>query len=582
MQELLDDPAKVNLYQAVIYVCRYSVSVMDQQTITTYETGAKSFCAQYRAQTPTELYDVIKGFFHRHGETADIGCGCGRDSTWMSAAGFRTTGYDASSMMVDYARTYYPTQSFQCDSLPALASIAAGQYANILCSAVLMHLLREDLITAVINLARILQSEGRLVLTYRESHGSDEREEDGRLFTAIPMGKLMLLLESAGFRIVSVSKQQDSARPEVQWSVILAEKGPADHARGLERIQRILVQDAKVATYKLALVRAFCKISRTQAHIVHWGQDVVYVPMWSVAVQWLIYYWPLLTSRDFIAQIRGESSVSTMPIAFRGTIMDLSTRFGAQGLWSILQDMDGNAEFYFPALKKIAQTIEKGPVTYAGTKQDAVFHFSKTNPGKINNPTINLLGWIGVPENIWLDICRFNHWIEDSVIMRWCELSALMNPVKTVDQFVPYLLSTPGDERDTSIIRSILLTNNHPIECVWTGKALAGKYHVDHVIPYSVWGNNDYWNLLPCQDKVNSQKSDSLPTHSLIHARTDSIVQYWQFYRKNLPNRFDIQISRSLGCVPGEAGWERAALAGLQETIQRIEATRGLAFWQPR
>jgi len=555
---------------------------MDKETIATYNNDSNKFCLHYRTQTPTEMYDAIKGFFHHRGETADIGCGSGRDTYWMSESGYNSTGYDASNNMLECARTSYPKQEYQLDSLPNLSSIASNRYTNILCSGVLMHLRREDMITAVINLARILESDGRLILSYRESRDLNEREADGRLYIVIPMGKLILLLESAGFRIVTTSKQKDTLRPEVQWLVIVAEKGPYDHSRGLERIQKILVQDAKVATYKLALVRALCKISRTQSHIVQWEQDIVYVPMWSVAVQWLIYYWPLLTAQDFIAQIRGESLICGKPIAFRETIQELSTLFGPQQLWYILQDMDGNAQKYFPALRKIAQTIEKGPVTYAGTKRAPIFKFYKKYHGTVIDPIFDSLGWIGVPESIWLDICRFNHWIEDSVIMRWGELSASMNPGKTIDQIIPYLLSTPGDERDTSIIRSMLLRNNLPMECVWTGKALAGKFHVDHVIPYSVWGNNDYWNLLPCQDKINSQKSDSLPTHALIRERTDCIVYYWHYYRKHFTNRFDIQISRSLGCIPGKVGWERAALAGLQEIIQRIEATRGLEFWQPR
>jgi len=109
---------------------------MDRQTIASYEKNAEKFCLQYHTQAPTELYDTVKGFFHSHGETADIGCGSGRDVCWMSHAGFRATGYDASTKMLEYARAVYPENTFVTDALPNLASLASNHYSNILCSAV--------------------------------------------------------------------------------------------------------------------------------------------------------------------------------------------------------------------------------------------------------------------------------------------------------------------------------------------------------------------------------------------------------------------------------------------------------------
>lgn len=77
--------------------------------------------------------------------------------------------------------------------------------SDVLYSGMLMYLKREDLITAVINLARILTTSGRFVLSFRGSQGRNEREEDRRLFTAIPAGRLVRLLESAGFRVVALA-----------------------------------------------------------------------------------------------------------------------------------------------------------------------------------------------------------------------------------------------------------------------------------------------------------------------------------------------------------------------------------------
>jgi len=143
--------------------------------------------------------------------------------TWLESEGFDAVGFDASVAMLEQARGAFPDGEFVREALPDLKSVDSDAFDNVLCSATLMHLRREDLNGCVINLARVLRPAGRLILTYRDSREGDEREADGRLFTAIPVGKLVLLLESAGFPVVDTRRQDDSVRPDVKWSVVIAE-----------------------------------------------------------------------------------------------------------------------------------------------------------------------------------------------------------------------------------------------------------------------------------------------------------------------------------------------------------------------
>jgi SAM-dependent methyltransferase len=330
---------------------------MDASTIAAYDAHANDFAVRMRHVAPESIFAGLPGIFHPGAPTADIGCGSGRDVAWLRGLGYQVVGYDASEGMLRQARAAFPGINVRRDGLPELASIPDGAYTNVLCSAVLMHLPREDLITAAINLARILAPGGRLYLTYRGSRGVSEREEDGRLFTAIPVGKLVLLLESAGFQVLVQSTQPDSARPDVRWTAIAAEKSPLHVARGLDRIQRILAQDRKVATYKLALVRGLCAIGRTEPYVVRWGDEEVYVPLRSLAARWLAYYWPLVNGPDFIAQSRGEVPGSQKPIAFRATLQSLAERYGRDGLYAALRDLEEHPERLRASLRKIAETI---------------------------------------------------------------------------------------------------------------------------------------------------------------------------------------------------------------------------------
>lgn len=50
-----------------------------------------------------------------------------------------------------------------------------------------------------------------------------------------------------------------------------------------------------------------------------------------VAQKWLEFYWPIVALEDFIPQIRGESSDSASPIAFRRLLKKLICRFQSKG-----------------------------------------------------------------------------------------------------------------------------------------------------------------------------------------------------------------------------------------------------------
>lgn len=550
---------------------------MDQRTLQVYEAAAAVLAATYRAVSPGRLHQLITTYFHTGGASADIGCGSGRDAAWLAAGGYPAVGWDASEGMLSEARRAFPSLRFAHAALPDLEPVPSEAYDNVLCNAALMHVSREDLITAVLNLARILRPGGRLLVSVRGSRTESEREADGRLFTELPPGKLALLMESAGLQVIYREQMPDTTRPEVSWWVLVAERNPESASSGLERVQRVLMHDKKDATYKLALLRALCAISRTQSHLARWGDGRVLVPLGPIAVHWLRYYWPFVTHQTFVAQKRGERP-SGVRIAFRGDIAALATRYTSGGLVALLDDMDEQPEQFFPVLRKIADTVRVGPVQYAGTVGPRLF---RHHPGPSRGGLEERFGWVEVPEAVWLDISRFDHWIEDSLILRWAHLTAEMNPESTARDFIPLLLDDGVTQRSTSEIRKILAEDSEPLECVWSGARLGANYDVDHVIPYSVWGNNDGWNMLPSDGRLNKVKSDSLPSRGLLVARREAIIGYWQRYVRRIPLRFGRQMGRALGVSVGHTGWERTAFAGLQEAVERVAVTRGLRRWDP-
>jgi SAM-dependent methyltransferase len=159
---------------------------MDRRTITAYEASAADFARDWHDQpAPIDLHALVRRFFVS-GPAADIGCGSGREVAWLVATGFAATGFDPSEALLREARARHPGLAFRQAALPELAGIADASFANVMCETVIMHLPLEDIMPSVRRLLAILRPGGILYLSWRVTHGADQRDGQGRLYAAFP------------------------------------------------------------------------------------------------------------------------------------------------------------------------------------------------------------------------------------------------------------------------------------------------------------------------------------------------------------------------------------------------------------
>ncbi len=144
-------------------------------------------------------------------------------------------------------------------------------------------------------------------------------------------------------------------------------------------------------------------------------------------------------------------------------------------------------------------------------------------------------------------------------------------------QVIDLLLTRSDPARDTAI-SSRLFGGIDALECTWTGRKIGGDFHVDHVIPYSLWHNNDLWNLLPAHPKANSSKSDKLPTRRLLNDRREIMSFYWDVIEKKFPERFSFEVKRFTGmsAVKGKYDELFTAVAG---AVEITAVQRGVERW---
>jgi hypothetical protein len=183
--------------------------------------------------------------------------------------------------------------------------------------------------------------------------------------------------------------------------------------------------------------------------------------------------------------------------------------------------------------------------------------------------------------NIWREMSLVGHWISEAIILRWAELvhqfSSKSIPVATI---VSELLVTPELCRDVAEARSIF-QNLQNLHCVYTNKSLSrSQFDVDHLIPFSLWHNNDLWNLLPADRRVNGNKSDKIIRQETLHKCEERIVYYWRIQNTAHPERFQNEISRTLlGSRIPLVNWEKPSLSALSEAVEMVAIQRGVERW---
>jgi hypothetical protein len=560
----------------------YNVFQMDARTAQYYDENAEAVFARHQS-VPSPVAKYIKLAFPPGGEILDIGAGSGRDMQTLMREQYAAYGVEPCEPMRRIAIGHDPrlVERLMGGSLPGLSSQIDRKFDGIICSAVFMHIPAEQHFDCAFDIRNLLKSYGRLILSVprtRPDVDEEGRDSHGRLFVPIVPESLELLFERLGFQRIGKWEDEDAlGRRGITWTTLLFELTSGGPTRPIDQIEGVLNRDRKVATYKLALFRALCDIALTSYRLAEWRQDgSVGVPIHAVAERWIQYYWPLLEDDgDFIPQIRGESRDSRLHIGFRPQLERLIAAFRKSGGldgFAIASDnaaLDPAQNSVLKALlSRLAHVIVEGPVAHAGATSEAGVLFSYDGRRR----------QIVVGTEIWRELSLSGHWIHDALILRWAELtSEISRKVISPSEVIERLLRTPVRERNVLDARRIY-SDLPSRECVWSGTTLGSRFDVDHVLPFSLWRNNDLWNLLPANPQANRDKGESLPTNALLKRRRDVILKYWHLLHDASPKRFEHEVSR----LSGTTGLHLPRT--FEVVVEAVEVTalqRGCLRWEP-
>ncbi|KXJ60725.1 MAG: methyltransferase type 12 [Alteromonas sp. Nap_26] len=524
-----------------------------------YSTNAKALTEQYNSVSFESVHKDWLDEIPKEGIVLDVGAGSGRDARYLAAKGLSVVAVEPALNIRELAQTYQVNSPIHwlSDTLPELSEVYKLQtkFDLILLSAVWMHIAPSLRERAFRKLSSLLKPNGKLVISLRHGQCQDERT-----MYAVSADELAQYASQFGltYKLLSPDQAPDKlGRSDVSWQTVLLTL-PDDGTGAFPLIRNIVVNDSKASTYKIGLLRALLRIAEGHpgAVIEHTDEHVA-LPVGLVALYWLKLYKPLV---DQFAMQQNSSNSKGLGFIKENGWLQLTSHTSNDFYIGASYTGDDVVKPLYQALKDIASTIKNMPARYTtlpGTNT-SVFHveLNRTKkPGSqlvIDFAFLASLGTFYVPKHIWDSLTQFSVWIEPALINEWSALMAGygQNKAKAFTK-LDYLNALRWDDptRSTSRIRQRVndLMTSQDVLCCWSGKQLKPtSFAVDHAFPFARWPNNDLWNLLPANTKVNSQKSDKLPTGIKLAGSREFILEWWKQGWKHNQTEFFSQANLAL------------------------------------
>ena len=325
-------------------------------------------------------------------------------------------------------------------------------------------------------------------------------------------------------------------------------------------ISTILKHDAKQTSYKIALLRAVNDVVLSFPDLKEQERDVA-IPLTVLADLWIAYYWPFASEERPILQgarmqvgsrLRHDMAFRPELTNLRQTWRDLhgGTDTAADGFFLINELRLPRKRARYPqellalfdsTRCKVADAI-KQPIQYAGPGEWEVFerplryeqvaHRATAIPGTRESDVCVL-----VPVSLWRTFQQVSLWVEALCIHEWCLFSErVIQPDSAVTRGSVYTLLTerPSNRLALTWERNqvnLLLLEGHTFVCPWTANVLSStRYHLDHLIPVSIYPFNELWNLAPTDPSFNVRKGNRLPTNSRLEQARPHLTSMYGTY----------------------------------------------------
>jgi len=564
-----------------------------------YDANAKDLTTRYESLVSAEVHGWLLDLLPSgQAVVLDVGAGTGRDASWLTQQGFSVVAVEPSAGMRAEGQRLHPAAGIHWieDALPEFR--ATGRlglsFDLILLSAVWMHIAPGDRPRAFRKLTNVLKPGGLLAITLRIGPS----EADRGMYEVSELELEQLAKAHGAFIERRVEATDAMGRSEVRW-IQLAIRLPDDGTGALPLLRHIILNDDKSSTYKLALLRALCRIADGSAGMtITDDEHVVAIPLGLVALYWIRLFMPLLAAgAPQTPTNKGLDGLGFVKDGFR-RLLQPQTAISHHDLRPGSIFTGDRALVLHQALTDAAKTITTMPahyMTYPSGGQilevRKVGRHQRPNTLCLDTPYLFSFGELRIPRHMWQALQRFDVWIEPALIAEWSRLMKGYATKQRGDLNYATLVATlkwSEPSRDVSMAREQALTlmARQPLRCVWTDvKLTPDTLDIDHCLPWAAWPCGDLWNLMPAHRRVNQhQKRDQLPAKEMLHRAEGRILEWWsKAYMSSdnpvLSGRFCIEARASLPLASSDSIEPADVYTGMQVQRLRLKHDQQIPEW---
>ena len=201
-----------------------------KSTLDYYHLNAKTLSTRYESANVKHIHSLLTRIFFPATHLLEIGCGSGRDASFMFNQGYEITAIDGSEEMIKEARRLHPelSNSFFTALLPDNFHYKANSFDGIFSIATLMHLQLNKLDIVFSEIYRVLKPSGRFVFSVsiqRNDIDYSFKDINGRHFTTIPKDHWLQFAKEKGFKLLEANITEDGLdRKGILWLTCVLEK----------------------------------------------------------------------------------------------------------------------------------------------------------------------------------------------------------------------------------------------------------------------------------------------------------------------------------------------------------------------
>lgn len=212
---------------------RTATTTEDNLTKRYYETHAEEYFRATHAANLESVWRKLTGRLKADDSILDLGCGSGRDLRYFFQHGFRATGIDYSSSLVELARAFsrqpvvlgdFASLPFGDDSFDAVWAIGS-----------LLHVSRSSLPLVFSEIHRVLKGNSCLLTSVKEGCG-EAVDSRGRYNVFYSLDEWVSLHRHSGYEVVDIERTVETRKTErgdideIVWIECLARAGRYDTA----------------------------------------------------------------------------------------------------------------------------------------------------------------------------------------------------------------------------------------------------------------------------------------------------------------------------------------------------------------